>query len=111
MFENWTYNENGLNNNEEYYGRVLDIDEKTNHLLILVSSDEEVLVENIYCVKFNERDLRWYVFNQDRQKYFQKDRNKATKEKGNLPLKYVCGPRVEIITCYEKPIFLKTKAI
>ena len=109
-FTNWNYTKEELPKNREYYGRVLAIDEKSLQLLFL-HCDDEVNPEKIYCVVFEEKDLEWYKRNMDSQLFYQDDYNTASKDKGNLPLKYIRGPRVEIINQYDHPIFLKTKAI
>lgn len=112
MFYEWEYNKGELEKNQEYYGRVLAINEKENKLLFL-HGDEEIQNDKIYSLDFKPEDLEWYQLNMKAQKFFYdfETRGLAINDIGNKPLKYVTGPRIEIITPFDGPIFLKTPAI
>ena len=113
MFNNWNYNKSKISINSEHYGRILAIDEEYSHLLFLHDSDHEVKEEKIYCLEFDKKDLEYYKLNMESQTFYQdfESRNLASKDRGNKPLRGINGPRVEIITSPNYPIFLKTQAI
>lgn len=115
LFPNWNYNKEKISLNNEHYGRVLSINEKESVLLFLhtIGDPNEVKEEKIYALKYDPKDLEYYKKNLKAQKFCVdfESRSLASNEKGNKPLTYVEGPRVEIITSPNYPIFLKTKSI